>query len=207
MFGACITAGTLILQATISQTLLQSKRGGSRKRSANAARRGFQARGHPPPLLFSFPLPTTVTHVSIQLSSCIKVMSCGYVNLGQLTDAAGGFQASWGFSKSSTNMNTTPTSYLPLDPDKEEIRLLVLPPKSSTFADYEFVHVSLLSDVPYEALSYAWGSNSPSNTITISGHPFSIRSNLRAALSEISLRGRKRLIWVDALCTSSDFLP
>ncbi|KAF7870308.1 hypothetical protein EAF04_004054 [Stromatinia cepivora] len=91
-------------------------------------------------------------------------------------------------------------SYKPLDIDREEIRLLVLPCAGSDSQMYEFIHVSLLTNVKYEALSYAWGDLPANKTITIDQTDYYIRDNLFAALEALRLRSRRRHLWVDAVC-------
>ena len=95
---------------------------------------------------------------------------------------------------------TLNASYHSLDSSQEEIRVLVIPPETSNPPNYSFLHVSLLSDVKYEALSYAWGDVPAKNAITIDGTPYPIRENLFSALKALRLRGSPRYVWVDALC-------
>lgn len=56
----------------------------------------------------------------------------------------------------------------------------------------------------YDAVSYEWGTDSPSETIAIDGHMVTIRKNLHKALTTI-LNSRNaettgRVFWIDALC-------
>lgn len=95
-------------------------------------------------------------------------------------------------------------SHKPLDIDREEIRLLVLPCAGSTSQAYEFIHVSLLAKVKYEALSYAWGDLPATKTITIDQTDYYIRDNLFAALKALQLRSRRRHLWVDAVCINQE---
>jgi hypothetical protein len=53
---------------------------------------------------------------------------------------------------------------------------------------------------PYEALSYVWGSESMSQSISIDGCDLSVRENLYAALSHLRDRSIERIIWIDAIC-------
>lgn len=114
--------------------------------------------------------------------------------------------------QSSTDLHHfTPTrgpkpSYKPLDIDREEIRLLVLPCAGSRSQKYEFIHASLLTtdSINYEALSYAWGDLPATKTITIDQTDYYIRDNLFAALEALQLRSRRRLLWVDAVCINQE---
>ncbi|KAB8295104.1 hypothetical protein EYC80_007040 [Monilinia laxa] len=96
------------------------------------------------------------------------------------------------------------SSHKPLDIDREEIRLLVLPCAGSTSQNYEFIHVSLLAKVKYEALSYAWGDLPATKTIIIDQTDYYIRDNLFAALEALRLRSRRRHLWVDAVCINQE---
>ncbi|KAM3075272.1 hypothetical protein ACMFMF_005950 [Clarireedia jacksonii] len=102
-----------------------------------------------------------------------------------------------------TPTNGSRICYKPLDPEKEEIRLLVIP-RAGFPAKYEFTHVSLLTGIKYEALSYAWGDLPASKTILIGETECYVRDNLFAALNTLRLRSRSRQIWVDALCINQE---
>ncbi|PQE32955.1 hypothetical protein CJF32_00001424 [Rutstroemia sp. NJR-2017a WRK4] len=93
--------------------------------------------------------------------------------------------------------------YKPLDPEKEEIRLLVLP-RAGSPPKYDFIHVSLLTNIKYEALSYAWGDLPATKSILIDKTEYFVRENLFAALEALRLRSRSRQIWVDALCINQE---
>ncbi|KAM0175690.1 hypothetical protein ACHAPF_005285 [Botrytis cinerea] len=95
-------------------------------------------------------------------------------------------------------------SYKPLDIDREEIRLLILPCAGSSGQNYEFIHVSLLTNVKYEALSYAWGDLPANKTIKIDKTDYYVRDNLFAALEALHLRSRRRYLWVDAVCINQE---
>ena len=62
--------------------------------------------------------------------------------------------------------------------------------------------------LPYEALSYHWGSGNATLKIKIytQGFPgtFPVRSNLYAALNQLRLPDRPREIWIDAICIDQD---
>ncbi|ETS78652.1 hypothetical protein PFICI_08505 [Pestalotiopsis fici W106-1] len=54
--------------------------------------------------------------------------------------------------------------------------------------------------VPYEALSYCWGSNVLTNTIRVNGKLLAITSNLFEALKHLRFSDKDRILWVDAIC-------
>jgi hypothetical protein len=54
--------------------------------------------------------------------------------------------------------------------------------------------------MPYEALSYCWGSNELSHTIRVNGKILLITSNLFQALRNLRLADRDRILWIDAIC-------
>ncbi len=62
--------------------------------------------------------------------------------------------------------------------------------------------------LPYEALSYHWGSEEASYRIRIytEGFPgsFRIRPNLHAALNQLRLPDKKRELWIDAICINQE---
>ena len=62
--------------------------------------------------------------------------------------------------------------------------------------------------LPYEALSYHWGSEEASFKIKIytEGFPgtFPIRPNLHAALNQLRLSDRPRRLWIDAICINQE---
>jgi hypothetical protein len=53
---------------------------------------------------------------------------------------------------------------------------------------------------PYEALSYTWGTDPPSNYLWLQGCALPIRPNLETALRFLRLPRQARLLWVDAVC-------
>ncbi|KAH6665944.1 ankyrin repeat-containing domain protein [Halenospora varia] len=54
--------------------------------------------------------------------------------------------------------------------------------------------------IPYNALSYTWGSNDRDRAITIDRRTLYITSNLYHALHYLRLEGQDRILWIDALC-------
>lgn len=54
--------------------------------------------------------------------------------------------------------------------------------------------------IPYEALSYAWGSLDTTHHITIGDARLGITENLHEALTHLRLPDEDRIMWVDAIC-------
>ncbi|RDW63304.1 hypothetical protein BP6252_10849 [Coleophoma cylindrospora] len=54
--------------------------------------------------------------------------------------------------------------------------------------------------VPYEALSYTWGSTETNAKITANGCIMSITENLYVALQHIRSKTEDRILWIDAIC-------
>ncbi|KAI9155031.1 Cytochrome P450 monooxygenase atnE [Paramyrothecium foliicola] len=53
---------------------------------------------------------------------------------------------------------------------------------------------------PYEALSYAWGSEPPTSALELGAQHLPIRPNLDAALRALRRPTHARVLWVDAVC-------
>ncbi|KAI8225327.1 Heterokaryon incompatibility protein 6, OR allele [Colletotrichum sp. SAR 10_96] len=53
--------------------------------------------------------------------------------------------------------------------------------------------------MPYEALSYAWGSTDQSETITANGQILHVTKNLYSALEHLRQK-ENRILWIDAIC-------
>ncbi|SPQ19129.1 b5daaf57-3c47-494b-a94e-28294091caf1 [Thermothielavioides terrestris] len=70
--------------------------------------------------------------------------------------------------------------------------------------------ISLSQNLPYNALSYTWGSaNGPAHHIQLNGRPFSVRSNLHDCLVHLRRQGFASResgvpLWIDALCINQD---
>lgn len=87
-----------------------------------------------------------------------------------------------------------------LDPD--QIRVLYIQPGNAEHivCDTEITALAL-SIHKYNALSYAWGGQDLTHTITISNKPYAITSNLYGALKNLRPKdGKKRAVWIDAIC-------
>ncbi|KAL5361270.1 ankyrin repeat-containing domain protein [Aspergillus floccosus] len=60
--------------------------------------------------------------------------------------------------------------------------------------------MAYLMGIPYEALSYTWGSMIKSDTILIDGKMSEVTSNLYIAMQYLRFKDRDRVMWIDALC-------
>jgi hypothetical protein len=124
-----------------------------------------------------------------------------------------------------------PFAYLPLDPLRQEIRLIRLQP--SHFGDdihVEIFHESLSKEhvLEYEALSYTWGSPQNAHSINISQTPeasvnnqlsavsvpssgalktLAVTKNLWVALRHLRRSDAYRILWIDAICINQQDIP
>lgn len=92
----------------------------------------------------------------------------------------------------------------PLDPAKEQIRLLLLHNGYATDDLVGEIWIQNIEDIrnKYYALSYAWGDATDLCPITVSGKQVQITKNLGAALRRLRVPPYERgiLLWADALC-------
>lgn len=56
----------------------------------------------------------------------------------------------------------------------------------------------------YEALSYVWGDREEGRQIFLNGIPFRVTQNLYAALAQLRLFERERVLWIDAICINQN---
>lgn len=90
----------------------------------------------------------------------------------------------------------------PLDPNEQQIRLLIL---TSTVSE-EALKCSLRSVSPtsnpkYTALSYVWGDEAIRSPISINGEMTSITASLDIALRNLWRKeGEEVWVWADAIC-------
>lgn len=85
--------------------------------------------------------------------------------------------------------------------DRDEIRLLKLhPPLYATSPIIcTLVHARLSETPLYEALSYVWGTEKNTHSLTLNGESHCVGKNLFEALDALH-DGKKQFLWVDALC-------
>lgn len=63
---------------------------------------------------------------------------------------------------------------------------------------------ALSSGVPYEAISYVWGSNVKDHTILCSGRIIHITANLHSVLRQVRWPTKFRAVWADSICINQD---
>lgn len=95
---------------------------------------------------------------------------------------------------------------LPLDPTKQQIRLLELSPGGSNDKLTGRLFVASLRDCPaYDALSYVWGDTDSRYVITLQNKTrFTIGRNLHNALKDLRYTDRTLTIWTDAISIDQD---
>ncbi|KAL4861295.1 heterokaryon incompatibility protein-domain-containing protein [Aspergillus spectabilis] len=95
-----------------------------------------------------------------------------------------------------------PFEYHPLDPAKQEIRLLTILPRTDFESEINCTlrTVSLKQEASFEALSYVWGGLEATEHVFIDGHMFQITPSLASALRYLRLGDRPRVIWADYVC-------
>jgi hypothetical protein len=87
----------------------------------------------------------------------------------------------------------------PLDRSKFETRFLSILPGQSTEVSCTLTIDSLLRAPVYVALSYHWGDQSSTRSISLGGSRRGVTASLEAALQELRSKSIQ-VIWVDALC-------
>ena len=89
--------------------------------------------------------------------------------------------------------------YEPLRLAKDQIRLIeLLPDKPNSDLRCRLLERNIAS-IPYEALSYAWGSEKKPCSLYVGRHHIQITSNLSSALRHLRYTDRYRFLWVDAV--------
>ena len=81
-------------------------------------------------------------------------------------------------------------------------RLIELEPSNDYAAPLRcrLLEISLDNHPPYEALSYSWDAQNPKNQILCSNLNWLITENCDAALRQLRLLDRVRLLWIDSIC-------
>lgn len=119
--------------------------------------------------------------------------------------------------------------YKPL-PDGESIRVLVLNPGKDgdpLTGTLEVIHLHRQTpncdstqdtqssetgvtrwtpEIPYEAISYVWGSDTKDHVIFLSGKTHRITNNLSVSLHQCRLSDQSRALWADSICIDQDRL-
>ena len=97
--------------------------------------------------------------------------------------------------------------YRPLVLDGPSIRLLEL--LEGSFGDdiqCKLIDGWIEESIPYDALSYTWGSTKKVATITVDGNIMGVTLNVYEALQEIRSKNKSRYLWIDAICIDQDNL-
>ncbi|KAL9616604.1 MAG: hypothetical protein Q9160_008549 [Pyrenula sp. 1 TL-2023] len=92
--------------------------------------------------------------------------------------------------------------YFSIDPDRKEIRLMVIAPGHESEAiNCALIKASIFEQPsPYKALSYTWGEGSATRPVNVNGRTFFVRRNLERALRRFRDQEEKTWIWIDAIC-------
>ncbi|KAL7941325.1 HET domain-containing protein [Trichoderma barbatum] len=94
-------------------------------------------------------------------------------------------------------------TYEPLDLNRPATRLLRLCHGNSNAISCELFQTELHQQhdiVPYEALSYTWGSPDSAEMISVNGYRLMVTHNLYQALLHLRHEDQDRILWVDAIC-------
>lgn len=105
--------------------------------------------------------------------------------------------------RANASIMASPYRYRRIDLATDAIRLVRLiqgvqsqPIQCEVFETY--LHQS--EGVPYEALSYVWGTREAADKVVLDGCPVSVTENLYQALECLRQPNEDRLLWVDAIC-------
>lgn len=92
--------------------------------------------------------------------------------------------------------------YQPLEEGIDCTRFLKIQPAISDNdpISCDLVQIPFCDRPSYEALSYRWGENIFTQTITLNGSKFLVGENLHDALHYLRNHGNVGLLWVDAIC-------
>lgn len=94
-------------------------------------------------------------------------------------------------------------NYTRIDLDTDAIRLVKLlkgDPSQPIECEIFETYLHQTKGVPYEALSYVWGSSRLPDRIWLDGCQFGVSANLYEALTHLRLPDEDRVLWVDAIC-------
>lgn len=90
----------------------------------------------------------------------------------------------------------------------DTIRLLRVAPSSNLDSNAplvcSIVKTRLELAPVYTALSYAWGNDVATTSLSVDGVSFMIRQNLHLALLALRYVSLERILWVDAICINQD---
>lgn len=101
-----------------------------------------------------------------------------------------------------------PYEYSPIIADEHAFRIARLLPakKSDVDIEIEIIHASLDEDnlIPYEAVSYVWGSPEMSCSVSVQGSCLKVTNNLQLVLRDLRLPNQERLLWIDGICINQN---
>jgi hypothetical protein len=94
--------------------------------------------------------------------------------------------------------------YKPLDRDSGAIRLVRLLPGTNEPIRLELIHSNFDEEphIPYEALSYVWGSPNEGRAVEVDVQQLTITPNLNLALLRLRRANEDRILWIDAICVN-----
>ncbi|PVH71777.1 hypothetical protein DL98DRAFT_434531 [Cadophora sp. DSE1049] len=95
---------------------------------------------------------------------------------------------------------TIPFPYKPVKAGEFRVLLLRSSRKPSHDIEYSLIREHLPPVHPYDALSYTWGADAATMSISLDGIIFPVRENLHCALKRLRYQDTDRRIWVDAIC-------
>ena len=85
------------------------------------------------------------------------------------------------------------------------MRLLTVDPNTSGMGSVCTLRTESLDRMcSYQALSYTWGEEAPSNMIRVNRQPTLVRQNLELALQHMQTVHRSTSFWVDAVCVNQE---
>ena len=91
--------------------------------------------------------------------------------------------------------------FQPLDKALRQMRILDINPGEQNEPITCVHEISSIDSQPeYEALSYTWGSATPSSSILLNGKPYEVTDSLSIALHHLRKLNAPRKLWIDALC-------
>lgn len=99
--------------------------------------------------------------------------------------------------------------YRKLNSDLQEIRLLVVGPRSRGKAircSFAYTYLTDQSPEKYETISYVWGDENVRGSVILNGVPTSVPASTEAVIDRVRYRRRTRVIWIDSLCINQEDL-
>src|ERR1700760_5025656 len=85
-------------------------------------------------------------------------------------------------------------------PNGQSIRLLKLHPSSTNKLSCSLFTAPLAKLPQYDALSYAWDAQNPTEPVSCKGRILKITENCAAALRRLKNKFKDRVLWTDSIC-------